>query len=64
MKVLYFHSDEQLLPLETAVDTVAGLLASSAETLILGDLCRLAVDPDDKLANVANARGWTILSLR
>lgn len=43
MTICYFHAaEEELLDRETAVKTLAGLLASGQDVVSAGDLCRLA----------------------
>ncbi len=54
MTICYFHAaEEELLDRETAVKTLAGLMASGRNVTVSGDLCRLAAAGKDTFPAVA-----------
>jgi len=61
MTIFFFHTDEeQLLPADTAIETVSGLLASQNDVVVLGDLCQLVASGSEELAAISSKDTWII----
>jgi len=63
MNVYFFYAGEEtLLPRQTAIQTLAGLLASDCRPHLLGDLCRLAISGVETLEKISRDREGRIIS--
>jgi Pyruvate/2-oxoacid:ferredoxin oxidoreductase delta subunit len=63
MKIFYFHcADEHLLEPTVAATTIAGLLASGEECVLLPDLCALAEEKSEKLRPLSGLEDAVIIS--